>query len=132
MKAYRLLLRLNGIFYLLTGVWPLVHINSFMAVTGPKTDIWLVKTVGLLITACSIGMLSASFRKRFQPDVVLIILGFAAFLTWVDIYYVATDVIWPVYLADALVEILLILLWLWWWFRKKPALQAEEKSDPEK
>ena len=73
MKPYRLLLRLQGIFYLLTGIWPVLHIESFMAVTGPKTDIWLVKTVGLLKTACSLGMLTASFRKSVQPDLLLVL-----------------------------------------------------------
>ncbi|MBK0402669.1 hypothetical protein I5M27_06710 [Adhaeribacter sp. BT258] len=58
---------------------------------------------------------------------MLIVLGFEVFLVWVDIYYVAREVIWPVYLADAVVEIILILLWLWWWFRKKPALPASAK-----
>ena len=120
MKTYRFLLRLQGMFYFLMGVWPVLHIESFMAVTGPKTDIWLVKTVGLLITACSLGMLGASFRKSVQPDLLLILFGYMGFLTFIDIYYVLKDVIWPVYLADAAVEIILILVWLWWWFRKKP------------
>lgn len=29
----------QGTFYLATGIWPLVHIESFVAVTGPKTDL---------------------------------------------------------------------------------------------
>jgi len=128
MKLYKLLLRLNGIFYFLTGIWPIVHIQSFLWVTGPKTDIWLVKTVGWLIIACSLGMLAASFRKYIQPDVVLIVIGFAAFLAGVDIYYASTDVIAPVYLTDAVVEILLIITWLWWWIYKKPEQKAAENS----
>jgi len=115
MKLYKRLLRLTGGFYFLTGIWPVVHIHSFMEVTGPKTDIWLVKTVGLLITALSIGLLRSSFRNVVQPDLVLVVLGFAGFLTAVDIYYNITDVIAPVYLTDAVAEILLILAWLWWW-----------------
>ncbi|MFC5270014.1 hypothetical protein [Adhaeribacter terreus] len=128
MKTYRFLLRFNSIFYFITGLWPLIDIVSFMAVTGPKTDIWLVKTVGMLITACSIGMLAASFRKKPQPDVILIVIGFAAFLSFVDIYYVLKDVIWPVYLADAAVEILLILLWVWWYICKRPAEDEGKKE----
>src|SRR5688572_7784256 len=120
MKIYKLLLRLSGVFYFLTGIWPVAHIHSFMEVTGPKDDIWLVKTVGLLITALSIGLLRASFRNYVQPDLILVFLGFAGFLTAVDIYYNITDVIAPVYLADAVVEMLLILIWLWWWKFQKP------------
>ena len=120
MKFYCTLLRSQGLFYFLTGIWPLVHIQSFMLVTGRKFDIWLVKTVGLLIIACSLGMLAASFRKYIQPDVLLIMLGFAGFLAAVDIYYVATDVISPVYLADAAVELVLMLIWIYWWIKIKP------------
>src|SRR5688500_15738987 len=99
MKIYKRLLRLCGIFYFLTGIWPVVHIHSFMEVTGPKNDIWLVKTVGLLIATLSIGLLLASFRTYIQPDLILAVLGFAGFLTAVDIYYNVTDVIAPIYLA---------------------------------
>jgi len=31
------------------GIWSLVSIGSFQKVTGPKTDVWLVKTVGVLV-----------------------------------------------------------------------------------
>jgi hypothetical protein len=45
-----LLARLHGGANALGGLWPLVHLSSFEAVLGPKTDRWLVKTVcGLLI-----------------------------------------------------------------------------------
>ena len=127
MRLYKRLLPLTGGFYFLTGIWPVLHIHSFMEVSGPKTDIWLVKTVGLLITALSIGLLRASFRNFVQPELVLVFLGFAGFLTAVDIYYNVTDVIAPVYLADAVVEILLILVWLWWWKFQRPENQEQNK-----
>jgi len=38
----------------------------------------------------------------------------------IDIYYNAIDVIAPVYLADAVLEMLLIIIWLGWWIFKKP------------
>ncbi len=128
MKMYKLLLRLSGAFYFVTGIWPNLHIHSFMEVTGPKNDIWLVKTVGLCIVACSLGLLSASFRKFVQPDVVVIFLGFASFLTAVDIYYNITDVIAPIYLADAVVEMMLILTWFWWWKFHKPDREIQVKK----
>ena len=39
----------QGLFYLTSGIWPLIDMPSFEAVTGRKTDKWLVKTVGLLV-----------------------------------------------------------------------------------
>jgi hypothetical protein len=35
----RWLAGLQGAYFLVTGVWPLVHMPSFLAVTGPKTDL---------------------------------------------------------------------------------------------
>lgn len=35
----------------LGDLWPLLHMRSFEAVLGPKTDRWLVRTVaGLMLT----------------------------------------------------------------------------------
>jgi hypothetical protein len=46
-----------------TGLWPLVHYRSFEAVTGPKTDAWIVQTVGA--TAVVLGIATAvSDRER--------------------------------------------------------------------
>lgn len=35
MPLYKMLLRLTGGFYFLTGIWPEVHIPGFMEVLGP-------------------------------------------------------------------------------------------------
>ena len=41
---------IQGLYYVVTGVWPLVSTcGTFEAVTGNKVDDWLVKTVGVLI-----------------------------------------------------------------------------------
>ena len=29
----------QGIFYFLTGIWPLLSMETFLKVTGPKTDL---------------------------------------------------------------------------------------------
>jgi hypothetical protein len=39
----------QGIFYALTGFWPLISRRTFEKVTGPKHDFWLVNTVGVVI-----------------------------------------------------------------------------------
>lgn len=49
----RTALQLQGAYYIATGMWPLMSRRAFEAVTGPKTDWWLVQMVGLL--AVSIG-----------------------------------------------------------------------------
>jgi hypothetical protein len=108
----RNLFAIQGIFYLINGLWPIFHISSFMAVTGEKTDLWLVKTVGGLIALSGL----AFFRERFVTNpsktLAFLALGQAAFLTGIDVYYVAKGTISPVYLIDALAESGLIALWI--------------------
>jgi hypothetical protein len=29
----------QGIYYMIAGIWPVLHIRSFMVATAPKTDI---------------------------------------------------------------------------------------------
>ena len=36
----------QGVFYLATGLWPIVHLPSFERVTGRKKEKWLVKAMG--------------------------------------------------------------------------------------
>lgn len=49
MKKVAIIAMIQGLYYLLTSLWGLLHIESFMMVTGPKFDIWLVKMVSVLI-----------------------------------------------------------------------------------
>ncbi len=105
----------QGAFYIVTGVWPLVSIGSFQKVTGPKTDLWLVKTAGVLITAIGGMLMMAGLRRTVQPEVPVLGAGAAAGLTAIDVIYVAKGRIAWVYLLDALVEVVLIAAWLWAW-----------------
>lgn len=107
----RLLARLMGWFYLFTGVWPLLHIRSFEWVTGPKTDRWLVKTVGALVSATGITLLMAARRQRVAPEVAALAMANAASLAVIDVVYVANKRIRPVYLLDAVVEVALLAAW---------------------
>ena len=40
---------IQGVYFALTGIWPLLDLSSFQWVTGPKQDLWLVQTVGAWI-----------------------------------------------------------------------------------
>src|SRR4051812_40029266 len=109
MTKQRILL-LQAAYYLLTGLWPIVHISSFMAVTGPKTDIWLVKMVGLLTTAIA-GALLAGRHQINRPFSVLVI-GAAVSYALIDVYYYFNGKIRAVYLIDAVIEIAIVVLYL--------------------
>src|SRR5437764_14959162 len=102
------LLTIQGLYFAVTGVWPLVHLESLEAVTGPKTDHWLVQTVGVLITVIGAVLLLAAYRRRLSAEVVLLAVGSAAALAAVDVVFVGRGVIPPIYLLDAAAEAVLI------------------------
>jgi len=111
----------QGGFYVLSGVWPLLHLRSFERVTGPKADGWLVKTVGVLVLVigCALGL--AGWRRQVSPEVALVAAGSAAGLATIDLVYVGRRRISPVYLLDALAEVLLVALWIVGWRKGRPA-----------
>jgi hypothetical protein len=99
-------------FYVATGIWPLLHLPSFLAVTGPKVDVWLVLTVGALVGVTGVALGLAALRRRLSPEWAILAAGQAASLAAIDIVFVARERIRPIYLADAAVEIGLIVAWL--------------------
>lgn len=101
----------HALFYLITGIWPLVHMPSFVRVTGPKTDLWLVRTVGALIAVVGVIIGRATLRQRIDADVALLATGSAATLAAIDVIYVTNGRIAPIYLLDAAAEIGLIGAW---------------------
>jgi hypothetical protein len=105
----RLVLTAQGVYYVLTGTWPLVSMSTFEAVTGPKTDDWLVRTVGALAAAIGVALL-AGVRGQ-DPGRATIVLAAAAAIAFVaiDIVYVANGTIRPIYLGDAAVEVLFLV-----------------------
>ncbi len=114
-KAFSLgpaLLWVQGLYYLGSGVWPLVSLDTFEMVTGPKTDHWLVKTVAVLIVAISLALLCGAWRKRTVPEAIVLALASAVFLTAIDVVYVSRGVIPPIYLLDAAAEAVLIAGWV--------------------
>ncbi len=102
----------QGIYFLVTGIWPLISMRTFLAVTGPKTDLWLVKTVGLLLAGIGAVLIYAQQTASVNPPVAFLAIGAAASLTLVEIVYVVKKVISPIYLGDAFAEILLIIWWV--------------------
>ncbi|HZI04200.1 MAG TPA: hypothetical protein VEZ71_09275, partial [Archangium sp.] len=75
----------QGIFYIATGLWPIVHLRSFEAVTGPKLEGWLVKTVGALIAVVGGTLLAAGLRRRVHPELISLAACSAASLAAVDV-----------------------------------------------
>ncbi|MGH7930336.1 MAG: hypothetical protein ACREQV_21375 [Candidatus Binatia bacterium] len=103
----------QGAYYLATGVWPLASLRTFESVTGPKTDKWLVKTVGVLVGVIGAALMLAGRRKAVSPQVRLLAAGSAVGLTAIEVTYVAKRRIAPVYLLDTLGEVAILMMLVW-------------------
>jgi ABC-type cobalamin transport system permease subunit len=101
----------QALVYVSTGVWPLVHMESFIAVTGPKTDLWLVQTVGSLIAVIGIVLAAAVWNGRITFESGVLGMASAACLAAVDIIFVSRGTIPPVYLVDAALELAFVVGW---------------------
>jgi hypothetical protein len=102
---------LQGTYFLITGIWPIVSIDTFQAVTGPKTDLWLVKTVGVVVAIVGIVLAIAGLRDAVTLEIVVLAAGSALGLAIIDIRYSLADAISRIYLLDACVELAIVLLW---------------------
>ena len=101
--------RAHGTFNVVTGLWPVVHMRSFEAVSGPKLDRWLVRTVGGLMAVTGLAQLTAT------PDEQRISrwlgVGTAGWLAAIDLHYASTGRIRRIYLLDAAAELAWVAAW---------------------
>ena len=103
-------LRTQGIYYVTTGLWPVVHMASFEAITGPKVDDWLVKMVGFLAAVIGGTLFLASQRAKQTLEILSLAITSALAFTVIDVWYALSGRISSIYLADAAVEIAIVVL----------------------
>ena len=119
LRLFKWLIRIQATYIFITAVWPLVDIESFMEVTGPKRDVWLVKTVGALLIPVACTMYCYLFiGSDHRPAIVLATLTSVAFIA-IDFYYALNDVISNVYLLDGVIELIFLIGWLYLAFGRK-------------
>jgi hypothetical protein len=103
----------QGFYYLASGLWPVLHLASFMAVTGPKTDYWLVQSFGVLIAAVGIVLSWRGVRGRVDQATRQFGLATSLALAAIDFWFVFDGAISTIYLADGVAEAALAVAWLW-------------------
>lgn len=106
---------LQTAYYVPTGVWPLipyVGIRTFEWITGPKADRWLVQTFGALVAVIGVVIGRAAKRGNITPEVELLAVGSALSLATADVVFVARRRISPVYLGDAVMNLIIVATWL--------------------
>lgn len=106
MRYLKVVLLAQGIYYILTGIWPLVDVDSFMLFTGQKTDIWLVKAMSCLFCAIGISLILGRKEKNIVGPLSIL----SAFsLAVIDFYYSSEGVISEVYKIDGAAQLIFFI-----------------------
>ena len=64
-------LLVQAAYYLIGGMWPVAHVRSFEAVTGPKPDRFVVESAGMLFSAAGLALAAAAATGRDRSSRVL-------------------------------------------------------------
>jgi len=108
----------QGVYYFLIGLWPVLQAGSFLAATGHQTDVWLVRTLGLLLMVIGATLCLAAYRRQRQLEVVLLALASAGALAGIHLWFLVTEHISFVYLVDTLLELGILFVWFYGWYRE--------------
>ncbi|HLP03502.1 MAG TPA: hypothetical protein VK163_15855 [Opitutaceae bacterium] len=109
------IVRTQAWYYIVTGIWPLLHRGSFEAVTGRKLDYWLAQTVGALLAATGLVLLSVVRSGRLTREIALLGGSNALVIFVFDVIGARQPLSTPLYLADAVLELAAIAAWIWAW-----------------
>ncbi len=116
MKYLDYVLGFQGMFYLITALWPLIHISSFEAVVGFKPDKFQLFTTDLLILIIAIPLL-ASIKQHKTRAIVLLGLGSSLAFMVVELWFRKS--IRPVFFLDFIIEAVIFLALLYAVYKNK-------------
>lgn len=102
---------IQGVFFITTGLWPMISMRTFETVTGPKVDDWLVKTVGLLIAVSGVELVRSGLRSNTPKKAAVLGVGDSLTLGAISLIYSLKGRISKVYLLDTLIEFSFAALW---------------------
>ncbi len=114
-----LLLVIQGVYFIFSGLWPLLDIFTFQLVMGPKADLWLVRTVGTLVSVIGGTLLLAGIRRRSSLEIRILAVGAALGIALIESIHVLNGRLSPGHLFDAVVELGLVSFWLTYIFQEK-------------
>lgn len=102
----------QGAYFLATGIWPILHLRSFEAVTGRKVDGWLAKTFGALVASVGYALMVGGLEAPRSRTLRALGIGSASALGVAEGFFAAKGRISRVYFADMLIEAAIVAGWL--------------------
>jgi hypothetical protein len=102
----------QGYYYVLVGLAPVLASDSFRAVGGPDADPWLMRAYGLAVAAVGVLLLLASRKRGAVAETARLAVGAAVVLAVADVVFVLNRAAPTVYLLDAAVQVVFVCGWL--------------------
>ena len=103
----------HGAYLLAAGAWPVLHLRSFEAVTGPKLEGWLAKGVGIGMANVGASLALAGRRGEVRRPLRILGLGMALGFAALDFYYAGIRRrISPAYLFNGVAQLIFASAWI--------------------
>ena len=102
----------QGVFYVISGLWPIVHLKSFEKVTGRKREGWLAQSMGGLIAAVGVALIVGSLEQRPSRTLQVLGMGSALALGAADLIFAKRGTVSKIYFADAAAEGAALATWI--------------------
>jgi len=101
----------QGAYFLVIGLWPILIIDSFRAMAGTDIEHWLAYTVGAIIAAIGSTLLLAGVNRRLTTELAFLAISSAAALAAIEVIFAVRGAVSWIYLVDVAVEVVLIAGW---------------------
>ena len=111
MKKSSVLLIVQGIYYLLTGLWPLLRLNS-LPLTGSASPNWLPQPVHLLVLCTGVVLLKGSRDQNIKQGVKVLSIAAALALLLIDLYFPFSGTVSKLFIIDGILQFSCLVLWL--------------------
>jgi hypothetical protein len=119
----------QGVYYLLTGLWPLVSVGTYHWLTRHQGDVWLAQSVGVLTLVIGATLCLAAYRRQSSPEILLLAFGSALGMAAVDFHLFFRGYS-ALYLLDAVLELALVAFWVYAWRRSATRVAAPPAAIP--
>jgi hypothetical protein len=114
----RLTIVLQSLYYLFAGLWPLLHMLSFMSESGPKADPWLMQAEGMLIVCIISAFVIDLYTHKAAFSIIFLAVSTSIGFLYIDLMHSFSGEMGGIYLIDASAHLVLMTIWSLWLMRK--------------
>jgi hypothetical protein len=102
----------QGTYYLLIGLWPLVALDSLPTASAAADHAWSLPAFGLVVAVVGLWLLTAGRKRNALAEISRLGILVALVVASVDVLLVIHGTAPLVYLADAVIQCAFVLWWV--------------------